>query len=63
MERLRAHYRNDVWEKRDNPPDDWNKPLPEHMQKEYETTYLYAKSKEGNGELGPTDMSSFCSIM
>ncbi|KAJ8955510.1 hypothetical protein NQ317_006106 [Molorchus minor] len=27
-------------------PEDWNKPLPEYLQKEYENSYLNVKSKE-----------------
>lgn len=63
MERLRPHYSNDIWEKRDSPPEDWNKPLPEYLQKEYETTYLNLKSKEMRGDIESTDKTSFCSIM
>ncbi|KAF2894098.1 hypothetical protein ILUMI_12073 [Ignelater luminosus] len=50
LTRLRAHYNNDVWEKRKEPPEDWNKPLPEYLQKEYENTFLNLKSKELKGE-------------
>lgn len=28
-ERLKPHLQNQVWKKRDKPPEDWNKPLPE----------------------------------
>ena len=33
QERLKSHYENDVWEKRDKPPseEEWNKALPEYM--------------------------------
>ncbi|XP_049951517.1 UPF0545 protein C22orf39 homolog [Schistocerca serialis cubense] len=47
-ERLKAHIDNDIWEKRDAPPEDWNKPLPEWMQNEYKDTYLAHKAKELN---------------
>ncbi|KAJ8940631.1 hypothetical protein NQ318_020688 [Aromia moschata] len=53
-QRLLPHYKNDVWEKRESPPEDWNKPLPEHMLKEYENTYLNIKSKELRGEIPPS---------
>ncbi|KAK9707695.1 Protein of unknown function (DUF3128) [Popillia japonica] len=53
LERLRAHYNNNVWEKRQSPPADWNKPLPDYLQKEYEYTYLNVKSKEMRGEVAP----------
>lgn len=39
-ERLRGHYNNNVWEKRDTPPDDWNKPLPENLQNNDEVWYF-----------------------
>lgn len=67
LTRLRAHYNNDVWEKRKEPPEDWNKPLPDYLQKEYENTYLNLKSKELNGEPIPvvadTLTSDKCVIM
>lgn len=64
LSRLRPHYTNDVWEKRSSPPTDWNKPLPEYMQKEFEATYLNIKAKEMNGEISETsEQSSFCSLM
>ncbi|CAH1976351.1 unnamed protein product [Acanthoscelides obtectus] len=52
--RLLPHVQNDVWQKRKEAPADWNKPLPEHMQKEYENTYLNVKSKELKGEVPPS---------
>lgn len=61
--RLRAHYDNDIWEKRKSPPEDWNKPLPDYLLKEYETSYLYVKSKELKGEYTGISDESFCSIM
>lgn len=53
-ERLNAHYGNNVWNKRSAPPPDWNKALPENMQKEYENSYLAFKSKELTGEVPST---------
>lgn len=32
-ERLAGHLKNDVWERRPNPPENWNAPLPEWMAK------------------------------
>ena len=61
--RLGAHYRNDVWSKRERAPEDWNKPLPEYLQKEYESTYLYARSQEMKGEVETKEESSFCVLM
>ncbi|CAG9783927.1 unnamed protein product [Diatraea saccharalis] len=63
MERLQAHYRNDIWKKRQSPPRDWDTPLPEWMNKRNENTYLAMKAKEmKEGKLEDSD-SSFCSIM
>ncbi|XP_052872186.1 UPF0545 protein C22orf39 homolog [Anopheles cruzii] len=63
-ERMRAHYSNNVWTKRTAPPEDWSKPLPEHMLKEYEGSYLAAKAKELRGGPQTADSDSFsCSIM
>ncbi|CAH0555346.1 unnamed protein product [Brassicogethes aeneus] len=59
LQRLLPHYANDVWERRKTPPEDWNKPLPEHMLKEYEATYLNVKSKELKGEIPPQFDTSF----
>lgn len=53
LDRLRSHYNNNVWAKRKSPPEDWNKPLPDYLQKEYEYTYLNIKSKEMKGEIEP----------
>lgn len=45
-ERLRAHAANNVWTKRDKPPEDWSKPLPEFIQKRNENTLLAFRAKE-----------------
>ncbi|XP_063531629.1 synaptic plasticity regulator PANTS [Cydia strobilella] len=64
LERLKAHYRNDIWKKREGPPADWDKPLPEWMQKRQENTYLDHKAKEyREGTLGETPGEWGCSIM
>lgn len=64
MQRLKAHYLNDTWKKRNSPPEDWAKPLPEYIQKEYEATYLNIKSKEMKGETLPGNLEqSYCTIM
>lgn len=49
-ERLKAHYGNNVWKKRDAPPEDWAKPLPDHLMKKYENSFLDIKNKEIKGE-------------
>ena len=46
LERLRPHYTNDVWKRRTSPPEDWNKPLPDWMQKQYENSFLQIKAEE-----------------
>lgn len=65
-ERLLPHYANNIWKKREKPPEDWHKPLPEYMQKEYENSYLNVKAKEMRGEIPPSfdiNSSFSCSIM
>ena len=53
-ERLRNHYENDVWEKREKPPseEEWNKPLPEYMRERQEKSYLalWKKTQEEKDE-------------
>ncbi|CAK1545195.1 unnamed protein product [Leptosia nina] len=63
MERLRAHYRNDVWKKRDSPPEDWAAPLPEWMAKRDENTYLAQKAREIREGTETEEKDSSCSIM
>ena len=46
--RLRGHLENDVWQRRDNPPDDWNKPLPKHLQDAGKNSLLVAYQDNGN---------------
>lgn len=67
-ERIKAHYENTVWKKRTSPPEDWNKPLPEKLQKEYENSFLDLKSKEMKGipisqEASDSMQPSRCLIM
>ncbi|CAH0721866.1 unnamed protein product, partial [Brenthis ino] len=62
MTRLRAHYQNDVWKKRESPPEDWAGPLPDWMAKRDENTYLAQMAqqmREGTDE----NTSSSCVIM
>lgn len=65
INRMKSHYLNTTWKKRKNPPEDWNKPLPEWMEKDFESSYLNIKSKEMRGEVTPTPdiPNSFCVIM
>lgn len=62
--RLRAHYANTTWKKRECPPEDWAKPLPEWLAKKNENTYLEIKAKElETGVFSPESKNSFCSII
>ncbi|XP_064544010.1 synaptic plasticity regulator PANTS [Drosophila montana] len=62
--RLRAHYANDTWTKRKQPPEDWAKPLPEWLEKRNENTYLEIKQKELSGlAVEQDEQRSFCVIM
>ena len=53
--RLRGHFANDVMPPRDSPPDDWNKPLPKHLNDASQNSLLVAYV-ENNNEL-PSDYS------
>ncbi|XP_014240098.1 UPF0545 protein C22orf39 homolog [Cimex lectularius] len=59
-ERLDAHFNNDIWERRDNPPAEWNDPLPERFKNRVEKSYLALKSKEMKE--GVTPERTFCVI-
>ncbi|XP_058450911.1 UPF0545 protein C22orf39 homolog [Malaya genurostris] len=65
IDRLGAHYRNDVWKKREKAPEDWSKPLPENMQKDYEQTYLAVKAQEMRGvqQSPKDDERTMCVVM
>lgn len=76
-QRLKAHYDNDVWEKRQSPPAEWDKPLPQWMQDKNENSYFEAyitqKTKAANAGVSEanlmamsakvTTMMPSCSIM
>ncbi|CAL8102750.1 unnamed protein product [Orchesella dallaii] len=56
QKRLKAHYANDVWEQRSEPPANWNSELPKWITKEYEGSFLKKKAddlKSGEEKLGP----------
>ncbi|KAH8373040.1 hypothetical protein KR009_011023, partial [Drosophila setifemur] len=64
MTRLRAHYANDIWQKRKEPPLDWAAPLPEWMQKRNENTYLELKQNELSGRaVLQEEERSLCVVM
>lgn len=64
-DRLKAHYKNNVWEKRKQPPPEWNQPLPDYISKNYENSYLGIKAKEMRGETpdNPLQGRTFCVVM
>lgn len=63
---MQGHNDNDVWKKRKHPPEDFNKPLPEYINKRYENSYLDIKNKEMKGE-GSPDVNlkepTYCTLM
>ncbi|GBP02583.1 UPF0545 protein C22orf39 homolog, partial [Eumeta japonica] len=61
--RLQNHYRNDIWKKRDSPPSDWDKPLPDWITKRDENTYLALKAKELKEGSDKIDNKSTCSVI
>ncbi|XP_076245456.1 uncharacterized protein LOC143185989, partial [Calliopsis andreniformis] len=65
LERLQAHCRNNVWEKRDAPPENWNAPLPKWLEDKYEHSYLkYMRDEMKSTETGNSDKTkSSCTIM
>nr|CAD7412093.1 unnamed protein product [Timema poppensis] len=63
--RFQAHNNNTVWQKRAQPPADWNKPLPDWLENKYKDTYLYHKSKEmklGEDNKSPQADRTLCVI-
>lgn len=63
-ERLEPHYKNTVWERRRQPPENWDAPLPDYIKAEYEQSYLHIKSKEMKGEAPPSkEPMQFCVLM
>ncbi|XP_012256654.2 UPF0545 protein C22orf39 homolog [Athalia rosae] len=46
MDRLRPHYANSVWKKRQEPPKNWNTPLPDWLQEENAVSFLGVKVEE-----------------
>ncbi|XP_017757705.1 PREDICTED: UPF0545 protein C22orf39 homolog [Eufriesea mexicana] len=40
FKRLKGHYGNNVWEKRDKPPENWNAPLPTWLEERNKNSYL-----------------------
>lgn len=46
QERLNGTLQNNVWELRNEPPKDWNRPLPDWMNHKLKDTYLDIKQNE-----------------
>ncbi|XP_032686579.1 UPF0545 protein C22orf39 homolog [Odontomachus brunneus] len=63
IKRLQPHYENDVWEKRDKPPENWNAPLPEWLQKKYENSYLQIRSEEMKKGIEKSPLDVKCTIL
>ncbi|XP_055859360.1 UPF0545 protein C22orf39 homolog [Episyrphus balteatus] len=63
QKRLKAHYANTTWKKRQSPPEDWAKPLPEWLAKKNENTYLEVKANEIAGAIPEAADSSYCLVM
>jgi hypothetical protein len=63
MERLTPHYQNNVWERRKKPPENWNAPLPEWMQKEFENSYLHIRNQEMKMNKENSVLNTKCTIM
>ncbi|XP_071450818.1 synaptic plasticity regulator PANTS [Hetaerina americana] len=61
-ERLQTYINNDVMSLREKPPEDWNKPLPEWMEKEYSSSYLALKSIEMKSKK-TEEIGKMCTIL
>ena len=66
--RLRGHYNNDVWQRRDKPPEDWNAPLPDWLEERAKVSYLriasekLKKEKEQNN-IEHNNQANSCTLM
>lgn len=61
-ERLAPHYNNTVWKKREVPPKDWNKPLPEWMEERNKNSFLSLKAEEIDKGNEPSLKKHLCTI-
>lgn len=61
-ERLRGHYGNKVWKKRETPPENWNAPLPDWLQERIEKSKLYNLHKEEEKRKAE-NKEKYCTIM
>ncbi|XP_043677143.1 UPF0545 protein C22orf39 homolog [Vespula pensylvanica] len=62
MNRLKGHFGNTIWKKRDKPPENWNSPLPEWMQENYKNSYL-EKMKTKEAQETSEMIDKYCVIM
>lgn len=60
--RLAGHLGNDVWEKRSEPPPNWNDPLPPHIEQRNKNSYLTLRTQEMKEGGSKKDESSLCVI-
>lgn len=69
MERLKGHYKNNVWQRRSTtPPENWNAPLPEWMEEKYANSYLKymrdeMKKSQSKAVIDSEKTKSSCTIM
>lgn len=60
--RMRPHLENDVWAKREKPPDDWSQPLPQFMVERNQGSYIDVQLKKMAADSeGAT--KKFCTFM
>ncbi|XP_076755126.1 synaptic plasticity regulator PANTS [Xylocopa sonorina] len=63
FKRLSGHYCNDVWQKRDKPPEDWNAPLPAWLQEKNKNSYFRCVSEQLKNEQSKPEAQKSCTIM
>ncbi|XP_006610496.1 UPF0545 protein C22orf39 homolog [Apis dorsata] len=63
FQRLQAHYSNDIWQKRDKPPENWNAPLPKWLDEKSQNSYLKIVSNREKNKKSEENIKSFCTIM
>lgn len=63
LRRLRAHYENDVWQRRDKPPENWNAPLPKWLDEKNKNSYLKCITEKLKETTGKEVQKSSCTIM
>lgn len=63
FKRLKPHFENDIWKKRDKPPENWNAPVPDWMQEKFEKTYLQMRKEEIKKGIEESPLNSKCTIL